>query len=70
MSELVTLKLNSVYGQGNQSIKNSFVIIGDSSLVYFLEHSFVLKNISTGEQQLFYKEGHLEKILQIETQSF
>ncbi len=67
MSDCVNLKLASVQGQGNQNIKNSFVIIGDSNLVYFLEGSFVLKNISTGEQTHFFKEGHLEKIHQIET---
>lgn len=70
MSDCVNLKLNSVQGQGNQQIKNSFIIIGDVDLVYFLTGSFVLKNISTGEQQLFYKEGHLENIIQIEAYSY
>lgn len=57
MEKKLKLQLIKAFGISNANIPQSFSIVNENSLIYFIQSSLVWKNIQTREYKYFYKEN-------------
>ena len=63
----IKLRLLNALGIYKKGIKNSFSIIQESTIIYFLKKNLITKDIIHKNQKYFYKENHFENIKIIDT---
>ena len=63
----IKLKLLNALGIYKKEIKNSFSIIQESKLIYFLKKNLITKDLIHKTQKYFYKENHFDNIKIIDT---
>ena len=63
----IDLALNSAYGISYSNVKNSYTIVNDMSVIYFIGSSLIYKNVMTNKHVNFNKKGHFEKVEYVST---